>query len=98
MRTIAKLLPLFVIALLSVVFPVWSQESQQEQTSDQQTTNSTEQTEQATTSSTPEAEQATTSEASSDEVSTSIDSAISVWTSHADKDSSKAEEYGEIPD
>jgi len=119
MRTIVKLLPILVIALLAVVFPVWSQESQPEQTPDQKTTASSDQTEQATTASTDQTEQTTTTssdqteqatttstpeaeqtapDASSDEVSTSIDSEISVWTSHADKDSSKAEEYGQIPD
>jgi MtrB/PioB family decaheme-associated outer membrane protein len=116
MRTLVKLLPILVVALLAVVFPVWSQESQPEQTPDEKTTTSTDQTEQTTstdqteqttttstdqteqapTTSTPE--QAASTEMSSDEVSTSIDSEISVWTSHAEDDSSKAEEYGEIPD
>jgi MtrB/PioB family decaheme-associated outer membrane protein len=87
MRTIAKnLLPLFFITMfLAVVFPVWSQESQPEQTPDQPTQ-------------TAETEQASTPDASTDEVSTSIDSEISVWTNDVEEDSSKAEEYGEIPE
>ncbi len=97
MRSITiKLLPQLLVALfLAIVFPVWAQETQSEEKSDQQT--ATSETEQATT---PEAssEQATTPDASSDEVSTSIDSEISVWTNDVEEDSSKAEEYGEIPE
>jgi MtrB/PioB family decaheme-associated outer membrane protein len=84
MRTIEKnlLLQIFLIAFLAVVFPVWSQESQPEEKPDDEQTATTD----------------ASTDASMTDVITSIDSEISVWTSHADKDSSKAEEYGEIPD
>lgn len=87
MRSITiKLLPQLLVALfLAIVFPVWAQETQSEEKSDQQTATS-------------ETDQATTPEESSDEVSTSIDSEISVWTNDVEKDSSKAEEYGEVPE
>ncbi|HSE41905.1 MAG TPA: MtrB/PioB family decaheme-associated outer membrane protein [Acidobacteriota bacterium] len=87
MRTNAKkLLPLlFVIAFLVVVFPVWSQDSQPEQTPEEQTT-------------TAETEQSDVPEMSSEEPLADIDSEISVWTNDVEEDSSKAEEYGEIPE
>ena len=84
MRNAKTLLPLlFITFILAVVFPLWSQDTQPEQKPDEQTK---------------ETEAATTDETAASDVITTIDSEISVWTSHADEDSSKAEEYGEIPD
>ena len=43
-------------------------------------------------------DQNATTSTDSDGTTTSIDSQISVWTNHVAKDSSKAEEYGEVPE
>src|SRR5262249_29588457 len=85
MRINAKnlLLLLFVTYVLAKVFSLCSQYRQPKQKPEEQNK---------------ETEQTSTQDGSTSDVITTIDSEISVWTSHADEDSSKAEEYGEIPD
>ena len=69
---------------LALVFPVHAQETQTEPTTDEQTEST-------------ETESTDTIEASED-TTAEIDTEISVWTNYVDEDSSKAEEYGEVPE
>lgn len=77
--------PLFlVVLLLAVAFPIWSQESEPDTTPEQQTES-------------PDTENTNMNE-DSDETTSAIDAEVSVWTNDVEKDSSKAEEYGEVPE
>ncbi len=79
---------LFLMFLALMPLPLWSQESNQETQSAETT---------ATATQTQPASEANESTENTEDTKTTIDGTVSVWGTDVVEDSSKAEEYGEVP-